>query len=1197
MNLPFFSPDPVSARELLLIGYQLFPRGRIPLHPRLTVLSGNNGVGKTTLLDAIQTVILCHQHYISMNVASGQNDRSIIGQLRQRVAWTAIGIGGHETVTALGVRLFVRPSGEQLELAPFVLKHAALTESLFLDPATNEITPDLSALGRNVLRADPGAECLPFDRVDDYHSFLFEQGILPIPLMRKGKKKTFANLWRQITQPRLNDLQAFLQDMLCPPPSRRTNFSDVEKLMRDRRGVEERLRGLVRFRQTRQTLDGLRGALDMARRASLRGDLAIGIEREAAVRQALERNGVELEKTQRLLTDRIAGLANQERDERALLDQRDLCQKQQSSLAVQLRHHKEYQEAGRVLQQAMEQLRAAEGELSRLVAELVPVVEGMAAVGEQQTRLLLEKERLGARRELLEKETATWTAFQCELEKAAGILERPVRTKADVIELWATWDKPYREQLLLSEWRGQLPDLRRRATAHLEALESWRALARDHGLPEAFEREAVERLQADARRNIRDKVLKLDAMNQRQARLVDLRQTLAKGRPPLPEAARRMVENGLAEPVAQDFDELEVDRAAVWQKRLGPFALAIRPAPGVDPLEHLAGPDRVFLVSGPVDRAAWSGTNADLGGFGNLGWYEPDGPVWLSSRARVQQLGLLETQLRELDAAQARIREDTTALELCEKRCAALVGAWAALEDRDAVTREEELARRIERVAMNQPRVKTCFECVNRLKQHLHVFELEECPRQLKTVRERLADIENEARALAAEDSRLRALRHEAEARRKELEQAVHVQDKIREGAEVRRRQLEQEEPGDVLEGRVDFARAEDMAGRILALDRKLEALRREIGEANQLVGQNRSEIGNLAASGAALRSKQAHAAEDLERAQAAWRGQYGDEMPGITPRDREESRRNAARREWDEARGELIKTLEHVCQEYGQPMSLSRDQEPDRFVEDVLRMLIPPDLELDREEEKLESLRAELAQIEKKLRGYVEEIRRNVDLDMQGLTRRLLRINDILSNLGFGKVRKVYLEKVLEPVYEGLKHLRGSGQLPLFSSGGITGLREFLDQIREIIARHSRGTQLEDDQITDYRSYVRLTWAIEDDQGRERRSGFSSGEGLGINLAICLSLLFYEGSEAGRQRGSGFLLMALDEAERLDERAMNTVRDLLDRVECQLVLALPRMLNIPDSLTHILTPLPQGVTHVGVYHAPAVVGEQPVEA
>ena len=181
MNLPFFSPDPVWARELLLVGYQLFPCSLIPLHGRLTVLSGNNGVGKTTLLDAIQTVILCHQQYISMNVASGQNDRSIIGQLRQRVAWAAIGIAGHEEVTAMGVRLAVRPSGEQLDLSPFVLRGVQLQERLFLDPETSNITPDFQVLSRRILQADPTADYLPFERVADYHSFLHEQGILPIP--------------------------------------------------------------------------------------------------------------------------------------------------------------------------------------------------------------------------------------------------------------------------------------------------------------------------------------------------------------------------------------------------------------------------------------------------------------------------------------------------------------------------------------------------------------------------------------------------------------------------------------------------------------------------------------------------------------------------------------------------------------------------------------------------------------------------------------------------------------------------------------------------------------------------------------------------------------------------------------------------------------------------------------------------------
>ena len=284
MNLPFFSPDPVWARELLLVGYQLFPCSLIPLHGRLTVLSGNNGVGKTTLLDAIQTVILCHQQYISMNVASGQNDRSIIGQLRQRVAWAAIGIAGHEEVTAMGVRLAVRPSGEQLDLSPFVLRRVPLQEGLFLDPETSTITPDFQVLSRRILQADPTADYLPFERVDDYHAFLHEQGILPIPLMRPGKKKSFAGLWRQITQPRLTDLQAFLQDMLCPPPARKMNFSDVEKLMHDRRGVEERLKRLVRFRETRLKLEELRLSLDSARRESLAADLVVSSGRVQTLR-------------------------------------------------------------------------------------------------------------------------------------------------------------------------------------------------------------------------------------------------------------------------------------------------------------------------------------------------------------------------------------------------------------------------------------------------------------------------------------------------------------------------------------------------------------------------------------------------------------------------------------------------------------------------------------------------------------------------------------------------------------------------------------------------------------------------------------------------------------------------------------------------------------------------------------------------
>jgi len=61
----------------------------------------------------------------------------------------------------------------------------------------------------------------------------------------------------------------------------------------------------------------------------------------------------------------------------------------------------------------------------------------------------------------------------------------------------------------------------------------------------------------------------------------------------------------------------------------------------------------------------------------------------------------------------------------------------------------------------------------------------------------------------------------------------------------------------------------------------------------------------------------------------------------------------------------------------------MPRDREPDQLVGDVLTMLLPPDVELDREEDKLKALRDELAKIEGKLRGYVEAIRNNVDADI----------------------------------------------------------------------------------------------------------------------------------------------------------------------------------------------------------------------
>ena len=639
MNLPFFSPDPVWARELLLVGYQLFPCSLIPLHGRLTVLSGNNGVGKTTLLDAIQTVILCHQQYISMNVASGQNDRSIIGQLRQRVAWAAIGIAGHEEVTAMGVRLAVRPSGEQLDLSPFVLRRVPLQEALFLDSETSTITPDFQVLSRRILQADPTADYLPFERVDDYHSFLHEQGILPIPLMRTGKKKSFASLWRQITQPRLTDLQPFLQDMLCPPPSRRE---------------------------------------------SLAADLVVSSERVQSLRQQDGRIRAEQEKAQQELASQQTALTRLEEQESGISGQRDLLQKQQSSLDARLRRHKEYVVAGKELVEADKRLQAILTEQTGVMEKYSFVSEDITVGTTKRTELLVEREKMAGQETQLAKDVKVWRSFEADLTKATVILGRKVASAIDVVEAWNEWVGPFQELRLLPTWKEQLTELRRRTKRHEEALLLWNGLVVANAVTDPPKREDVEAKLRATKDDVIRLSLKEEKLVAERGRIQQLRDTLAQGRPPLPPEAQRMVDEGLADPVAMDFDQLDVQEAAAWQTRLGPFALAIRPREGAEILDRLEGSDRVFVVTSEAGEEDWASRAAAVGGRGALAWYEPQGPVWLSSRARAEQLIALARELEECDATIARLKTDMASQRVLEERLATVLGAWDALCDREA---------------------------------------------------------------------------------------------------------------------------------------------------------------------------------------------------------------------------------------------------------------------------------------------------------------------------------------------------------------------------------------------------------------------------------------------------------------------------------------------------------------------------------
>jgi chromosome partition protein MukB len=1185
-----FSIGQIAATEILLVGYTLFPCARLEVHPRLTILSGNNAVGKTTILDALQTVILCHQRYINLNVASGQNDRNLAGQIKDRVAWAVLGITGHESVKAIGVRLIRKPASDQVDLEPFALAHVDPEPPFFLDPASMLITSDLQELRRRVVMTDMAGQVREFAKLDEYHDFLHQEGIFPIHLLQKGMKRLYSGLWRQITQPKLGDLQKFLREMLCTAPRRKMGFDQVEQLMRERRKVEQRLDLLLKFKATREELQGLCERYVEERRSALSLSVAlhtsflqgtrVQIQDAEGRSAALETRKNELNSREQELSKAITTLEN----ELAKLHGR------QSELQERLRHHRDYVEACLTMDTAAQELLIIEPHLERKKKELEQAFhrkeELQSRKNELELRRAQQQERLEARR----KEAQRWKEYLGRIEEAERQTGWTLRTKAEIGAGRERAEREKRHVDDLPNLKKQAGEALKRAEAHEKARHEWgkvllmcrveRATAPTLELLHSIRTREEER-----RQDSKERIKELEAVIQQRTAEKEL---LLRGRPPLPDKAVQAVDRGMAVPLADRFEGVDLPEAKRWQQRLGPLALAIEPGPGVSPADLGTGVEPFWIYTGksPASEPSWKEPQevdgGSIGGVGDLSWYQPDGPVWLSSKARVLRIRELEQALesdaREKQAAQDILAEAQSTVDAV----LAFVPLLEAFDDRDAPMRFSGMASRIQELEEKRPEILRRARFMTELDRDVFLLDWSAAPEQVAELEKLLQSISHDLEGIGLELERLSgAMRLLEKDKRDKEAQCSALLGQLR-LAEERKSLLEKEEPLEVLLGRVDFQEAEELERSVRELqeDKGRQGMARDL--LNKELGGIERERLSLTKDLDSLAQREKRDAAELESALREWQFIYPDVAP---PKPVESPthalvERSGARREFQ--RQVLGKRIEQVASEHGIQVNLAI--EPDESAALLLESMMPHGVDLDREEEHLGQLRAELKGIETRIRTYVEEIKRNVDVDLNELGRRVHQVNRILSDLSFGRIRRVQLDREFLPAYDGLKKLKGQ-QLTLFSHGESISLQQFVQQVRDMVARYARTEEISEEQIADYRTYVRIRWTITDAEGSTRDAGFSSGEGLGINLAICLSLLFYLSGGSDRSKVQGMLLMALDEAERLDEKALLTVRSLLDRVNCQLLVALPRTLEVPSSLCHMLTPLPQGVTHISVYH------------
>lgn len=1178
-----FIPDDIIADGLILVGYQLFPAAYIALHPRMTVLSGNNAVGKTTILDAVQTILICHQQYINLNVATGQFDRSLSGQLSGRVGWAVLSIAGHAEIKAIGVRLHARATAEGLDLTPFTMTSMEPFPDLFLNKEKSQIVPDFQNLKKNVLKHDIQAQVNDFASVDEYHRLLFSQGLLPVTMDRQGKKK-FATLWSQVTRPKLDRLGLFLKEMLCPDPSQGVKFSDVEKLMRDRRSISSQIKSIEIFRKTRLELEEQRKIFDKSRYEYLSTELGMLKTRAQVLHSKIERENKREQETVETLKQIESRLEKSWIEKKDINQERDKYLSRQTELSRQKRHFEEYQSLSREEKQLDMEMSRITDELSRAEKFRQDTASQVLEIKEQHGR---EHAALMALQEKLKFLLADKEKYETFVRKLGQSLEktgRSIKTWQELNEAWLACEKEKNRLDSLPELKVRLEEIRRRVELREQAVELTDWFGRNYPETTSFfsgKRQDFILLirqweEIDFESGITKKGAELD-------KLLTRIEGLEKGRSGISDSVAKHVDSGRLALVADKYEHLDLERASQVQAGLGPYACGVVVRNPEEVAQLDLGDEEFMLLSPDVDPDKLrlvKTSRGTISGMAGLYWFTPDEPLWLGAQARARELTKLNAQREiledELEALENERRQNAQRVSKARE----LAGMWSGLEDKSCFEELASLDEEIKNLESQAWQIRQSYQYLNSLVRKRDLFDLHTAPKIYARAHKQAQEAQKFLEKLKGKMGQLEKDLARADSDQKKLQEQHQARDRRLTEIRVTVQNLIKEEPLEVLQGKIDFSQAHALAERVKAFDDQLLGIEESRDRFHQDKGR-KNELLRLIQKDLEGFEKELKACRNTEEKRLSeWQDFYPDINPEYRQGNFTRDDSTLLKSQWLQAEKILEKVINDVSAEHS--LHLPHDVSSETKVELILNNIIPQAVDLDRVEEQFQRLKAELKEIEARIRSYVQDIKRRVDQDISNLKRRLDKVNTILADIRFGRISQVRVELKHLPSYAGLKSLQGD-RLTLLDFESKTTLEEFVQELIRNIFKHGQA-RISEEQIADYRTYIDLTWSIADLEGNVRQKGFSGGETLGINLAICLGLLFHWGGEAGHAR-RGLLIMALDEAERLDEQAVNTVRELLDRVECQLLVALPRTMRVPKTLCHMLTPLAQGVTHVSVYH------------
>lgn len=215
------------------------------------------------------------------------------------------------------------------------------------------------------------------------------------------------------------------------------------------------------------------------------------------------------------------------------------------------------------------------------------------------------------------------------------------------------------------------------------------------------------------------------------------------------------------------------------------------------------------------------------------------------------------------------------------------------------------------------------------------------------------------------------------------------------------------------------------------------------------------------------------------------------------------------------------------------------------------------PQVALAQMSEKMSELQRTLASQEDDMRTRSSGLADGISARQRSARSLVIRLNKELEKVQFGSISGLQIA-ISHPddMAKMLACLRQENSLALFDTG--SPLEETLARLYQ----RETGGMIKGERLFDYRHYLQLRLEMRRLNGKWEATGdVSTGEAIGIGAAVLVMILRTWNEEANRISGSGGYAMQqilLDEANRLDEQALDTLTDFCQRMDVQALVAAP---------------------------------------